>query len=67
ETGGWVITGASSHHWSGRGRQSTAIAEPAPPVGEGHSTTILQTMQKCAALLKSTNSWRRPGIVTLSK
>jgi hypothetical protein len=28
ETEGWVITGASSHHWSGRGRQSTAIAEP---------------------------------------
>jgi aldehyde dehydrogenase family protein len=24
--GGWVITGASSHHWSARGRQSTALA-----------------------------------------
>ena len=31
ETGGWVITGASSHHCSGRGRQSTAIAEPPCP------------------------------------
>src|SRR6202035_3137383 len=33
ETGGWVITGASSHHWSGRGRQSTALAEPRAPGG----------------------------------
>ena len=33
ETEGWVITGASSHHWSGRGRQSTALAEPCAPGG----------------------------------
>ena len=36
-------------------RSSRACA----PVGEGDSTTILQAMQKCAALLKSTNSLRR--------
>jgi hypothetical protein len=28
ETRGWVIAGASSHHWSGRGRQSTILAAP---------------------------------------
>jgi len=31
ETGGWVITDASSHYCAGRGRQSAAIAEPPCP------------------------------------
>jgi Helix-turn-helix domain len=32
----WVIAGASSHHWSGRGRQSTTLAEPRAVSLSGH-------------------------------
>ena len=49
ETGGWVITGASSHHWSGRGRQSTALAEPPCPSAQEpvlHRHLAVESRQK---------------------
>src|ERR1700730_17703403 len=49
EMGGWVFTVASSHHWSGRGRQSTAIAEPPCPSAQEpvlHRHLAVESRQK---------------------